>query len=191
MKLQHIALAIVAAASITQAQAVTFTGSNAPVGVVTDYSAGSLVSFDLDLSAESSFTLNFTVDAADVANGSLSFNALVRNLSGLGFDKANVALSGISFAGPAGTFGTDGFATVSSSGSNLTQAWAQFNPSVYTEFYVGNPLSQVGRTDWTLNTQGLQAGNQFSVTVAVPEPETYALMLAGLAVAAVALRRRA
>jgi len=41
-----------------------------------------------------------------------------------------------------------------------------------------------------LNLDGLHAGNQFTVTVAVPEAETYALAVAGLAVVGLGLRRR-
>ena len=191
MKLHQLALAALAAASITSAQAAVFNGATT-VGAttVTDYSLGSALAFDIDFASLSSVTLNFSLESADFSGDPLSFNALVRDLSFAGFNGVSIKLSGISFAAPAGTITTDGFASVSASGSSLSQAWATFNPAVTSEFYIGNPLMQAGAADWTLNLNGLQAGDQFSITVAVPEPETYAMLVAGLAVVASVARRR-
>lgn len=191
MKLHQLALAALAAASITSAQAAVFNGATT-VGAttVTDYSLGSALAFDIDFASLSSVTLNFSLEAADFSGDPLTFNALVRDLSFAGFNGVNIKLSGISFVAPAGTITTDGFASVSASGSSLSQAWATFNPAVTSEFYIGNPLMQAGAADWTLNLNGLQAGDQFSITVAVPEPETYAMLVAGLAVVASVGRRR-
>lgn len=192
MKLHQLALAALAAASITSAQAAVFNGATVQGGAsVVDYSLGSTLSFDIDFRSLSSVTFNFTLESADFSGDPLTFSALARDLGGFGLPEVRMSLSGITFEAP-GSIGTDGFASVSGFGSNATQAWATFSPAVTTEFYVGNPLGDATSTNWTLNLQGLQAGDTFSVTVAVPEPQTYALAIVGLGlVGAIARRRRA
>jgi len=190
MKLHQLALAALAAASITSAQAAVFNGATVTGGtVVTDYTLGSGLAFDIDFASLSSVTLNFTLESADFSGDPMTFNALVRDLSFKGFERVSVSLAGITFAAP-GTISTDGFSAVSASGRSLTQAWATFSPAVTSEFYVGNPLGNMSDVDWTLNLDGLHAGHQFSITVAVPEAETYALAIAGLAVVGAVARRR-
>ncbi|QPF75578.1 PEP-CTERM sorting domain-containing protein [Roseateles sp. DAIF2] len=174
-----------------QAQAAQFNGAIGQGVSVTDYSEAGKLAFDLDFAQRSQVTLNFSLDAQDLALGSLSFNALVRNLSGLGFEGTQVALSGIGFALPRGTLTTDGFQSVVAQGGNAQSAWARFGaPGVTTEFYIGNPLGNGSATDWTLDLAGHQVGDTFRITVAVPEPESYALMIAGLAAVGFVARRR-
>lgn len=192
MKLHHIALAAIAAATFaTQAQAAVFNGATTAGGnTVTEFTLGSDLSFDLDLLSKAPVTLNFTVESADFSGDPLTFNALVRNLTGLGFNGVSITLSGITFSGAAGSLSTDGFSAISGSGHSATQAWASFTPDLTSEFYIGNPFGNAGQANWTLNLEGLKAGKTFSVTVAVPEPETYGMALAGLAALGFAARRR-
>lgn len=192
MKLHHIALAAIAAATLaTQAQAAVFNGATTAGGnTVTEFTLGSDLSFDLDLLSKAPVTLNFTLESADFSGDPMTFSALVRNLTGLGFDSVNVTLSGITFSGAAGTIATDGFSSIGVFGNSATQGWASFTPGLTSEFYIGNPLGNPAHANWTLNLEGLEAGQQFSVTVAVPEPGTYGMVVAGLAALGLAARRR-
>jgi len=61
-----------------------------------------------------------------------------------------------------------------------------------TEMYLGNPFALSGLSDWTINLNGLAAGDTFTLTAqAVDEPAGVALLLAALTAAGLARRRRA
>lgn len=175
----------------TQTQAAQYQGAVGSAQVDASFATASELFFDIDFSLASQVTLNFSVEAQDLAQPLLSFNALVRNLSGQGFETVSLKLDGARFAMPPGTVTTDGFQPVLASGSSSQSIWARFGqPGVTTEFYIGNPLAQAGASDWTLDLSGAQVGDSFSISVAVPEPESYALMLSGLALLGWLAKRR-
>src|SRR5262245_50697511 len=127
-----IAALLGACALAGSASAATFQSASG-AGAVTDYSGVSLASFDLDFSSFGTTTLNFSFDAGDIGSP-LSFNALVRNLTGLGLEGASFSLLGATWT--AGSVGTDGFQTVSGGGHNANNGWVTFNLPLTTEFYV-------------------------------------------------------
>jgi hypothetical protein len=169
--------------------AVLTTSHTAAGNVVTDYSSAGLVSFDLDLAQLRNSTLTFTLEAADLAAPTLSFNALVRNLSGAGLHSFGFQLQGISFAGDEGSV-TPAFGSVSNLIADSTGVRVDFGAPEYAELHFGNPTSAAGKFDWTFSTAGLQAGDTFTITSAVPEPGNVALMLAGLGVFGLMRRRK-
>jgi hypothetical protein len=128
------------------------------------------------------------VEAADLANPFISFNALVRNLSGTALNGFGLYLGGIEFGGADGSvtpaFGTIG--TITRTGSQLAIA---FSAPEYAELHIGNPVLEAGKFDWRLSTAGLAVGDRFVITSAVPEPGNLALMLAGLGAFAFMRRR--
>ena len=66
-----------------------------------------------------------------------------------------------------------------------------YDPSTAVGFAVSSiEISTFGTTNWTGGPYPLQYANLYSVAAVVPEPETYGLMLAGLAVTGLLLRRR-
>jgi hypothetical protein len=179
--------AFVAALSLScAAQAVLLTsttGSNA----VTDYSTPGAVSFDLDLTNFSATTLNFVLEAGDLA-GPLNFDALVRNLTGVGLNRFTFTLQGITFA-DAGTV-TPAFGTLGSVESNAGAAGISFATPEFAEFQFGDVFGNAGSTDWLLAAAGLRAGDSFSITATVPEPSTGALVLPMLCLAGLMAARR-
>lgn len=171
------------------ASAAVFTGaSGSNANVVTNYSAGQALAFDLDLMNFTPVTLNFRVDAADLASPTLSFNALIRNLTGFGFPQLDVSLQNATFA-QAGTI-VPSFGTLASFTSSATAANATFSPAEPAELYFGNPLGTAGQQDWALSLAGLEVGDNFSIRASVPEPASYALFLSGIGLLYLARRRK-
>jgi hypothetical protein len=159
--------------------------------VVTPYFDTSLVSFDVDFANASPVSFEFRVEESDLLQP-IALNAILRNFTGQGIAAYTLVLDKGSFA----TVGTvtrqfGGQADVVQLGGQIAQL--HFNSPEFLDVEVGNALgTTIGTVNWTL--QGLQAGDRVNVTVAVgavPEPETYAFLLAGLAVVGATLRRRA
>ncbi|RJP71186.1 MAG: PEP-CTERM sorting domain-containing protein [Comamonadaceae bacterium] len=189
MKKQLLSLAAaLALAGLAPAHAADFNGvvGSSPATVV-DYSTDGLISFDIDFPSLTSATLGYTISAADVLGG-LSFNAVLRNLTGEGLDQYTFSLS-------SGLFGELGTVTRQFGGSsgiafNGANATVSFSPLEFLDVEIGDPLAQGGgRVNWLL--AGLNAGDTLNITVtAVPEPETFALLLSGLGLVGWATRRR-
>ena len=182
-KLFALAAALTLSCAANAALLVGTTGSN----TVTNFSTPGAVSFDLDLANFSTTTLNFVLEADDLA-GPLNFDALVRNLSGAGLERFTFSLQGISFAG-AGTV-TPAFGTVGSVTSGATAAAIGFARPEFAEFQFGDVFGNAGTADWLLATAGLSAGDSFSITASVPEPSSILLTLPMLCMAGLMAARR-
>jgi hypothetical protein len=183
---KQLALLISTLALAGAANAALLTGTTG--NSVTDYSAASLVSFDLDLANFSTTRLDFVIEEADLLAPSMGFNAIVRNLSGAGLSRFTFSLQGITFAAPGSvtpTFGTPGATGYGGSAAALTFVVPEF-----AEFHFGNPFAASGFNNWLLSVSGLRAGDAFSITATVPEPSTLALMLASLAMFSFAAKNR-
>lgn len=146
--------------------------------VATDYSTPGLLSFDVDFNDRSPITLAYTVEAADLL-APITFNAIFRNLTGLGQNSYGLSLSG-------GSFDTVGSVTRFFGGSTALSGTPQnvalnFNTPEFFDVQLGNPLGNNAlANDWLLNLSGLQPGSTFSITATVPEPSAYALMFGAL-----------
>lgn len=169
--------------------AATLVGSQLSGGsVLADYSADGLIAFDLDLANLAPVTLSYQINAGDL--GGLDFNAVIRNLAGVGLNSISFSLNGASFQSLGTVTRSFDPSVVVTGSSTGQQAWINFGSPEYLDVSIGNPLDLPGAVNWALNPGSFNAGDVITLTVAVPEPESYALMLAGLSVAALAVRRR-
>ncbi|KGF78586.1 hypothetical protein IA69_29475 [Massilia sp. JS1662] len=185
--------ALAAALALPQlSQAAILTGTTG-TNTVTDYSGAGLASFDLDLATFTPTTFSFVLEAGDLA-GPLAFNALVRNVAGAALDEFSFSLNGIAFFA-AGSV-TPAFGTVGSTTSGAHTANVVFSAPEWAEFQFGNALGVPGASDWLLDTQGLRAGDTFTITAAtvaaaeVPEPSSALLAMTALLGMAAAYKRK-
>ncbi len=189
MKKLIASLALSALASTSAMAAVLIDTVSAPGNEVADFSEAGLIAFNLDLAQLSTITLNYRLTAADLS-GPITFNAVIANRGALDLETVQLSLGGSRFE----TIGTvsrafGGTATVSSL-ANGSSALISLGSPEYYELELGDVFGQAGRLNWQIATAGLQAGDTLSITVAVPEPQTYAMLLAGLGVVAFTARRR-
>jgi len=170
------------------AQAASFQSVVNGNGIVTDYSTDGLISFDLDFQSLGTTTLSYVIGAADTA--ALSFNALMRNFTGDGITGFNFSISG-------GEFLYSGTVTRQFDGSLITNidfngahANVDLGSPEFLDVEIGDPLAVAGgQLNWGLT--GLSAGDVLNISVtAVPEPESIAMLLAGLGVLGAVARRR-
>lgn len=186
--------AAAALALMPAAQAVSLQGGSFQTvagNAVEDFSDAGALSFTLGLENLTPVSLTYVVGGADGAQ--LAFDALIDNF-------LRTPMKSLVFALDNGaTFGSLGsahapFSTVSV--SRLSNSTARLAFGDNGEGYgveVGDVFgTTAGATDWLIQLNGLQAGQSFTMTIttAVPEPSTYALVVTGLAVAGIAARRR-
>jgi hypothetical protein len=172
------------------AHAITFEGYSAGAGtLVEDFSGPGLLSFDLDFANFTPAVLEFRIDDGDLGMP-ITFNAIVRNFTGQGLEFLSFTLSQGSFS----TVGTvtrlfgGGSAAVGGPGSAVAISFA---PPEFLDVEIGNVLgSTAGALDWRIDNAAFNPGDRFSITVAIPEPGTYALMAAGLGLVGWLARRR-
>jgi hypothetical protein len=186
---KHILAAAALAFCASQASAITFEGAVTQGGtVVVDFSGNSLVSFDIDFRSFAPVLIDFRVDDADM-QAPITLSAMLRNFTGSGIDGFRLALDRGVFAS-AGTV-TPQFGGTASVVLDGNAATILFSAPEFLDVEVGNALGNTpGASNWGLGN--LMAGDRFTLSVTpVPEPGTYAMLLAGLGVLGFVARRRA
>lgn len=180
--LVSLALLAAPASAITLESATTQGGT-----IVTDFSGSSLVSFDIDFANFAPAVIEFRVDSGDMLVP-ITLNAVLRNFTGNGF-------SGFEFTLDRGVFASAGTVTPQFGGLatvvlNGNTAGVSFSALEFLDVEVGDAYgSTPGATNWGLGN--LMAGDRFTLSVTpVPEPGTYAMLLAGLGVLGFMARRR-
>ena len=190
--LSSVAIAV-ATLTAAPAYAVQYLGSgfadSSAMNSVVSFGSGSAQSFDVNFGVLTRATLAF-LTFRDEATATMSFNALVNNFTGYNFEGLTVTLTGGAvFTMPNGTV-TAAFSP-STTSVTLAKVSSAFSAGEGYAVNFGNPLAESGGTDWTIDYSAVQSGATFGISVAaVPEPETYAMLLAGLALMGTVARRR-
>lgn len=192
MKTKTIPSLLIAAAALlagAQASAAALLSYSAPAGTtVTDYSADGLLSFDLDLGSVSSVTMSFAIGTGDRL-GPLSFNAIIRNLTGQGLESLRLTLSHGDFASVGSVTRSFGGSTTVT-GQGESSVLLEFSPAEFLDLELGNALgTTAGAADWTLD-EAAQVFDRITINVSanVPEPGSYGL--AALSLGLLAWQRR-
>lgn len=186
---KFLAIAALAATCSLPVHALTLQGtSTTPGNTIVDYSAPGLLSFDADFGGSGFVSAEYAIEADDLLVP-LDFSALVRNLTGIGLDGTGLRLSAGTFSG-IGTvtrfFG--GSAQVLGAGSDAVEI--RFDTPEFFDVEIGDVFGAAGNRNWTIDLTGLNVGDRFAITMAVPEPGTLALLAAALSLGLVARRRR-
>lgn len=190
MKFKTYCAAVLTAASLlsTPAAGVFVSSfSGAPGNQVTDFSSAGLAAINLDLASSLQPTaINFQIEQGDLGSP-LAFNAVIANLLGGGIDRFLLTLENAAFAFIGSVDTAFGSVATASGGGNL--AGINFAPPETFGFNIGDPFLSGGR-DWSINIAGLAVGDTFTLRMAVPEPATLPLVLAGLLLACRIGRKR-
>lgn len=185
-----LAAASVCAASLLSAPAsavILSSFSGPPGNQVTDFSAAGLAAFNLDLASASQPTvINFQIEQGDIG-APLAFNAVVANLLGGGIERFFLTLDNATFGIIGSVDTTFGSAANAAGSGNLADI--TFAPPETFGFNIGDPFL-TGAQDWSINIAGLTVGDTFTLRMAVPEPATLPLVLAGLLLAGGGIGRK-
>jgi hypothetical protein len=173
------------------ASALSLVGGPVGPGTVTfDFSTPEMVAVDIAFTAPGTIFLTYELDAADMTRGTVGFNSIIDNLSGEAFAWLQIGAGAPGLFFPGSAASNDGDVALANFGPAGLRL--DFTPAMTTQAYLGDPLFTGAASDWTLSLAGLAAGNRIvlAVTAAVPEPATWAMSGAGLAVIAALARRR-
>jgi len=156
-----------------------------------DHSAPGLLAFDFEPhSLHTVLSATYVLGSEDIAAG-LSFNTVVRSLvaPALGIEVLRLGLSGMTFAA-AGSV-SRAFGGTTSVAFDPQSVSLHFDPPEFFEVEVGDAFgTTAGASNWTLSAAGLSVGDRITITAAVPEPETWAMLAVGLGMLAAAARAR-
>lgn len=148
------------------------------------FSTPELAAVDIAFRAPGAVSLVFELDADDVSRGSAAFNSIVDNFSAAAFGLLRIELDRGTLS--AGDFASnDGEVTLTP--ADTRSVGLAFVPPMTTQAYLGDALLTGTAADWTIGFDALSAGDRVTLTMTavVPEPTTWALTLAGLAIVAV------
>jgi len=145
-----------------------------------------MLSLELGVRSTAPVSIRLAFDAGDPAV--LPFNALLNNFVGLGFERISFDLAGASFALPLGTAAGSGFGAVAGVTGNASSINVTFRAPETFAATAGGWLLDGSAKDFGIVTSAGGSAT-LTITTAVPEPASVALMLAGLALVAGTLQR--
>ncbi|WP_019919330.1 PEPxxWA-CTERM sorting domain-containing protein [Methyloversatilis discipulorum] len=188
MNIRHtLAAALCAFALAPAAHAYTLDVVAANGNIVdTSFSTPDMLSIDFGLINTLPVTFTLTRDDSDLPM--LPFNAIVRNYIGLGFESLTLTISGGLFntlGSAGGTFGSVATVTGSHDSARIT-----FSGPEYVEAALGDWFLDGSQTDFVLDIANATGPVTLTLAAAVPEPEGWAMMLAGMGLLGAAVRRR-
>lgn len=188
MNIRHtLAVALCALALSPSAHAYTLDVAATNGNIIdSSFSTPDMLSIDFGLNNTLPVTLTLTRDDGDLPL--LNFNAIVRNYIGLGFESLTLTISGGLFhtlGSAGGSFGSVATVTAHPDGARIA-----FSGPEYYEATLGDWFLDGSQTDFVLDIANATGPVTLTLAAVVPEPEGWALMLAGLGVLGAAVRRR-